>query len=133
MFDEAHLAQMMRDYAARADFPERVLPKADLPDGGDGNFVFRDKFGYVYATWEGGRQTDEQTSAVADQLLYWVFRDRAWMHSYIETMGADLPEPDRMRKVEGEQERLLGMIDPKWAAQLRHDRKFADRGGAGQD
>ena len=122
-YEEAHLSAMMRDYAARAGIPERVLPKADLPDGADGNFVFRDKFGYVYATWEGGRQTQEYTSAVADQLLFAVFRDRAWMHAYTQSMGDGLAEPDRTRQVEAEQERLLSLIDPRWGAQLRAERE----------
>lgn len=111
--------QAMTDAARRMDLPERLLPALALPSSREGDFIFRQGNEYVYASYERGSCMSEYRTTDLDDLLYRVFKDRAWTRTYMDLMRQDLsPEDHAARLAEG-QLALLEKADPRWAARLR--------------
>lgn len=111
--------QAMTEAARRMDLPERLLPALALPASREGDFIYRQGNEYVYASFERGTCMSEHRTHDLDDLLYRVFKDRAWTRNYMDLMGQDLsPEDHAARLAEG-QLALLEKADPRWAARLR--------------
>lgn len=122
--DRAALRQVvaaMHEVAGRIGIPGHVLP--GLSEQADGAFIEAGPDGgFVYVTTEKASRMSQEHAADADELLYLVFRDRAWMHSYMALMGQDLsPEVHAARLAEGQLD-LLGKADPQWAERLLRER-----------
>jgi hypothetical protein len=112
----------MLDAARRMELPEHHLPRLAMPGGEDGDYVFRDKFDFVYCGFERGTRIFEHCTVDVDDLLYRVFRDRAWTRTYIGLIGQGLsPEDHAARLAEG-QLALLQRADPRWAERLQAER-----------
>jgi hypothetical protein len=122
LLGEPEIGARMREIAARAGIPERTLPWLAPPFDREGEFVFRDRFDYVYTAVERGAPLFEHRAAVADELLYMVFRDRAWMVAagYVADVGAP-PEQDPDR-IADRQQAILAGIDPRWGRQFALER-----------
>lgn len=109
--------------AARCmELPEHLLPRLAMPGGEDGDYVFRDKFDFVYCGFERGTQIFEHCTVDVDDLLYRVFRDRAWTRTYVSLIGQDLSEQDHAARLAEGQLALLEQADPRWAERLRAER-----------
>ncbi|MBM3596205.1 MAG: hypothetical protein FJX31_10645 [Alphaproteobacteria bacterium] len=108
--------------AGRMVLLEHFLPRLAMPGGGDGNFVFRDKFEFVYGGYERGSRIFEHCTVDMDDLLYRVFRDRAWTRTYLSLIGQDLSEQDHAARLAKGQLALLEKADPCWAERLRAGR-----------
>ncbi len=105
--------------ARRMDLPERLLPALSLPTSREGDFIYRQGNDYVYASFERGTCMSEHRTHDLDDLLYRVFKDRAWTRTYMDLMRQDLsPEDHAARLAEG-QLALLEKAEPRWAARLR--------------
>jgi len=115
----------MEDAARRMDLPERLLPALGLPTSREGDFVFRQGHDYVYACYERGSRISEHRTEDLDDLLYHVFRDRAWTRTYMSLIGQDLSPEDHAAKLAQGQEDLLERAEPRWAARLRAERERA--------
>ncbi|OYW44517.1 MAG: hypothetical protein B7Z08_09255 [Sphingomonadales bacterium 32-68-7] len=110
---DAEIAGRMRAIAARMGLPERVLPRATQP-AGDGDFVWREGDRFRYQSLERGYPVADHAAASLDEILYLVFRDRAWMHAYLATRGSD--EATREARVAERQRAMLAAADPAWGA-----------------
>ncbi len=126
------LRARMLEISERMGIPERVLPKIAIPTGADGDFLFRDKFDFVYRSFERGALIAEHSAADPDELFYHVFRDRAWMRAYQGLVGLDLTPDDHAARLAQGQESLLGMADPDWAERARRERGLAAGTGSVQ-
>jgi hypothetical protein len=114
-------AQMLAA-ARRMELPEHLLPRIAMPGGGEGDFIYRDGADFVYCSLERGSRISEHRTAEVDELLYRVFKDRAWTRTYVGLIGQDLsPEDHAARLAEG-QLALLERADPRWAERLRVER-----------
>jgi hypothetical protein len=118
----AELGVKMREIAERAGIPARVLPHIGPIGARDGEYVDRDKFDYIYIGQERGVPMFDHRVVIADQLMYLIFKDRAWMIAAGYVDGANAPpEQDPARIAERQQEILAG-IDPRWGAQFAQER-----------
>jgi len=111
--------QAMTDAARRMDLPERLLPALALPSSREGDFIYRQGNEYVYASFERGSCLSEHRTTDLDDLLYRVFKDRAWTRTYMDLIGQDLPPEDHAARLTEGQLALLEKADPRWAARLR--------------
>lgn len=111
----------MREAAARIGIPAHVLP--GLSEQPEGAFIENGpNGGFVYVTTERATRMSEERAADVDELLYLVFRDRAWMQAYTGLTGQDLsPEAHAAQLAEGQLE-LLRKGDPRWAERLLRER-----------
>jgi hypothetical protein len=109
--------------AQQMGLPERLLPGFGSPSGGDGDFVYRDGAEYVYCAFERGARLSELRTADIDDLLYRVFRDRAWTRTYTSLIGQDLSEQDHAARLAEGQLALLQRGDPRWAQRLRTEQE----------
>lgn len=116
--------------ASRMGLPEHLLPRIAAPSGGEGDFVYRDGADYVYCALERGSPISEHRTTDLDDLLYRVFRDRAWTRTYVGLIGQDLSEKDHAARLAEGQLALLEQADPRWAERLRAERLRAERGEA---
>lgn len=118
---EPEIAERMRAIAGRVGIPDHVLPTLAPPFGNEGEFVFRDRFDYIYTAREHGTALFEHAVAAVDQLLYLVFKDKAWMMAsgYIGGSGAPI-EQDPVRIAE-KQRAILAGIDPRWGRQFARE------------
>jgi hypothetical protein len=113
--DLPELRAAMRAAASRMDLPERLLPAIARPTGADGDFIYRDGSGYVYCSIERGTPLFEHRSADPEDLLYRVFRDRAWTRTYMDLIGQDLSPQEHAARLSKGQEALLAKAQPRWA------------------
>ena len=118
----ADISELMRGIAARAGFEERGLPQVGPTTDDWGTFIDRDKFDYIYFELERGGMVFDLRTVIADQLMYWVFRDRA--HAKASTYLAHNPTtPDRYeRLLADKQQEIIAGIDPRWAVQFAYER-----------
>jgi hypothetical protein len=114
--------QAMTEAAQRMDLPEHLLPALGLPSAREGDFVYRRGNEYVYASFERGTRMSEHRTENVDDLLYRVFRDRAWTRSYMALIGQDLTPQDHAARLAEGQLALLEKADPRWAERLRGER-----------
>jgi hypothetical protein len=112
----------MIETARRMELPEHLLPRIATPGGGEGDFVYRDDADYVYCALERGSRISEHRATEVDDLLYRVFKDRAWTRTYVSLIGQDLSEQDHAARLAEGQLALLGKADPRWAERLRAER-----------
>lgn len=108
--------------AGRMGLPEHLLPRLAMPGGGDGDFVFRDGADYVYCTHERATRIAEHRTGDLDDLLYRVFRDRAWTRTYLSLIGQELSEEEHAARLAEGQLALLEKADARWAERLRAER-----------
>jgi hypothetical protein len=113
--EDPHIAARMRERAARMGLSETMLPAAHAPNG-DGNFVWRDGGTYRYQSFERGGPVADHSEPSLDAVLFHVFRDRAWMHAYLATVGSD--EATREARIAEQQRAMLAAGDPAWAGRL---------------
>ena len=118
LHSEPEIGARMRAIAAQAGIPDRVLPSLTPPFGREGGFAFRDRFDYVYTALERGAPMFEHRTAVVDELLYLIFKDRSWMVAagYVADAGAP-PERDS-ESIAQRQQAMLAGIDPRWGRQF---------------
>jgi Immunity protein 63 len=109
----------MRAAAALMDLPDHLLPALSLPTGGEGDFVYGEGGGYVYASYERGTALFEHRTADLDDLLYRVLKDRAWTRTYLDLMGQDLSPEDHAARLAAGQIALLARAHPGWAERAR--------------
>ena len=109
----------MLDFAARMGIPEPVLPRLAIPGGDDGEYILREGSAYLYCGYERGTQMFEYRTAVLDDLLYWVFRDRSWMQAYTSLIGKQLDSEEHARQLADRQVALLASARPEWAERLQ--------------
>ncbi len=114
--------QTMIAAARRMDLPEHLLPALALPSSREGDFVYRQANQYVYCSFERGTQIFEHRTANVDDLLYRVFKDRAWTRTYVGLIGQDVPQEEHAARLAAGQEALLELADPRWAQRLRAER-----------
>ena len=119
--DLPELRAAMHDAARRMDLPERLLPRLALPAGNEGDFVYREAATYVYCALERGTRIAEYRSDALDELLYRVFKDRAWTRTYVGLIGQELSPQEHDTRLRAGQLELLGKADPAWADRLRGD------------
>lgn len=108
--------------AVRMGLPEHLLPRIAMPGGGEGDFVYRDGADYVYCALERGSRISEHRTAEVDELLYRVFKDRAWTRTYVNLIGQELSEEEHAARLAEGQLALLEQADPRWAERLRAER-----------
>ena len=101
----------MREMAMRAGIDDATLPSVSTPGAADGDYIFLDKFDYVYVRMVGGKTLFEHCSVIADELLYRVFVDRSAALAR-EVVGASGSHPGEIARM---QEAILARIDPRWA------------------
>ena len=111
-----------RKIAGVMGIPERVLPKFARPAEPEGEYLFVENGAYVYTAYERRVPMFEDRSLIADQVLYFVFRDRCAMHGYIGTIGQNLGHEEQSRRAAEECYAMLERYDPRWRKQLEHDR-----------
>lgn len=119
----ADISELMRGIAAKADIEERWLPQVGGSTDDWGTFIDRDKFDFIYFELERGGMVFDLRTVVSDQLMYWVFRDRAYAEA--STYLAHNPTtPDRYdRLLADRQQEILAGIDPRWAVQFAYERR----------
>lgn len=108
--------------ADRHGFSRDRLPECGSPRDGEGGFVDRDKFDYLYGYCEPGRLTTTYAAAVCDELCYRVFYDLAYgdaMRLREQAPRAGVADLVQIREA---LYRILSQIDPRWAAQARSER-----------
>lgn len=130
----AELGELMYAIADRAGVPRRVLPAIGPIAGGEGEAIDRDKFDYIYIGLERGQPMFDLRTVVADQLMYWVFRDRAWALASnrlanARQAGERFPDHEYAGRLAEEQRAILAEIDPKWARQFDSERGQGAGGG----
>lgn len=113
---------VIRAAAARMGLPEHLLPRMAAPSGSEGDFVYRDGADFVYCSLERGSRISEHRTTDIDELLYRIFRDRAWTRAYISLIGQDIPEQEHAARLAAGQLALLEKADPRWAERLRSER-----------
>lgn len=119
----ADISELMRGIAARAGIEERWLPEIGPTADDWGNFIDRDKFDYIYFELERGGVVFDLRTVVADQLMYWVFRDRAYAEAS-NWLAHNPTTPDRYnRPLADKQQEILAGIDPRWAVQFAYERR----------
>lgn len=118
----ADISELMRGIALRAGIEERWLPQVGGSTDDWGMFIDRDKFDFIYFELERGGMVFDLRTVVSDQLMYWVFRDRA--HAEASNYLAHNPTtPDRYaRLLADKQQEILASIDPRWAVQFAYER-----------
>lgn len=125
LLDEAALRQRMLEIAGIMGIPEQVLPQFAQPCAPEGEYVFLENGSYVYTAYERGGPMFEDRSLIADQILYFVFRDRCAMHAYLGTIGRNLGHEEQSRRAAQECYAMLDRYDPRWRKQLEHDREVS--------
>jgi hypothetical protein len=121
----SQLGELMHAIAQRAGIDERWLPHVGAIAGRDGVFIDRDKFDYIYCELERGGAMFDHRVVVADQLMYLIFKDRAWALATTH-MAHNRTTRDRYHRLHAErQQAILAGIDPRWGNQfaLEHDRQ----------
>lgn len=121
------LAELMHAAAELAGIAPARLPGIGPIAGGEGEFIDRDKFDYIYLGVERGQPMFDRRSAIADQLLYWIFVDQALMLASNriaeqKRAGRSIPDSDYVGALANEQQAILGDIDPAWERQFAHER-----------
>jgi hypothetical protein len=119
----AELGERMYAIADRAGIDRELLPHVGPIEGGEGAFLDRDKFDYIYIALERGQPMFDHRSVIADELLYLVFRDRAYAigANYLAHNRAS-PEHYTELLKDKQQEALAG-IDPRWGRQFARERR----------
>ncbi len=112
------LAERAHALARRLGDDPAKLPLFGMPQDGQGACVIRDKFEYVYAVLENGQPRSQYASAVADELLYAILRDRA------RAMAEERCAGQGENAVFAVQRDLLGSLDPRWARQLEYSAAY---------
>lgn len=123
-YQEIH--DRIADLAARAGIDRASLPRFSPPDGSDGEFIFLDKFDYIYAGIESGRVTFEHPTVVVDYLCYVFLRARAPSLA-AERLGSEAQEEGAEQRLATIQQEILAAIDPRWGAQFALELAFAAR------
>jgi hypothetical protein len=119
----ADISELMRGIALRAGFEERWLPQVGGSTDDTGTFIDRDKFDFIYFELERGGMMFELRTVVADQLMYWVFRDRAYAKA-ATYMAHNPTTPARYdRSLADKQQEIIAGIDPRWAVQFAYERR----------
>lgn len=121
------IGDMMYGAAELAGIDPARLPHVGPIAGGEGEFLDRDKFDYIYMGLERGQPMFDHRSVVADELLYRVFVDQAFMlasNRLAEKRKAGLrfPDSEYADRLAAEQAAILGDIDPAWERQFVHER-----------
>lgn len=130
----AQLGELMYAIADRAGVPRRVLPAIGPIGAGEGEFIDRDKFDYIYIGLERGQPMFDLRTVIADQLMYWVFCDRAWVLASnrlanARQAGERFPDQEYAGRLSKGQRAILAEIDPKWARQFDSERGQSAGGG----
>lgn len=123
----AELGEMMYAAADLAGVDHSRLPHVGPIAGGDGEWIDRDKFDYIYIGVERGQPMFDHRTVVADQLLYWVLRDAAFSLAANRlaerrSAGERIPDEEYANRLAIEQAAILGDIDPAWANQFAWER-----------
>jgi hypothetical protein len=119
--DYWQISALMREKAARAGIDPEALPHLSMPGNEDGEYLFLDKFDYLYVGIMGGKPQFEHATVIADRLLYYVFVDRAAVLA-MQGIGSDrLGDPGVQEEIRLRQKAILARIDPRWARQYERD------------
>jgi hypothetical protein len=113
------LQAVLAEKAGKGGIDPALLPTFGLPVGGEGEFVFEDKFDFLYVGLERGQPLFEHASVVADRLCYYVLRDRAFALAANRIAGT--PTELYTARLRDEQQAILATIDPRWGAQFAHE------------
>ncbi len=113
--------------ADRIGVPATELPALMPPDGSDGDFVFRDKFEYIYLGIDRGQPCFEHITAVADELLYLIFRDRAYALAANRVAERRVGAEGYVAELMREQQAIIAGIDPRWGSQFAHEQATQDK------
>ena len=117
----------MHAIADRIGVPVTALPALMPPDGSDGDFVFRDKFEYVYLGIDRGQPCFEHVTAVADELLYLIFRDRAHALAANRVAERRVGTGGYVAELMREQQAIIAGIDPRWGSQFAREQAMQDK------
>lgn len=117
----------MHAIADRIGVPGTALPALMPPDGSDGDFVFRDKFEYIYLGIDRGQPCFERVTAVADELLYLIFRDRAYALAANRVAERRVGAEGYVAELVREQQAIIAGIDPQWGSQFAREQATQDK------
>lgn len=117
----------MHAIADRIGVPATALPALMPPDGSDGDFVFRDKFEYIYLGIDRGQPCFEHVTAVADELLYLIFRDRAYALAANRVAERQVGAEGHVAELLREQQAIIAGIDPRWGSQFAREQAMQDK------
>jgi hypothetical protein len=119
----AELGDRMYAIADRAGIERHGLPHVGPIEGGDGVFLDRDKFDYIFMGIERGQPMFDHRSVVADEILYLVFRDRAWAIG-ANYLAHNRASPEHYAELlKDKQQEALARIDPRWGRQFARERR----------
>jgi hypothetical protein len=119
----ADISELMSGIAARAGIAEKELPQFGPTSAEWGTFIDRDKFDFIYFALDRGGMMFDMRTVVSDQLMYWVFRDRAYAAA-ANHLAENPTTPDRYaRLLADKQQDILAGIDPRWAVQFAYERR----------
>lgn len=118
-----------REIGAQLGVPEGALPTFTPPDGNDGDFLFREKFEYVYMGIDHGQPCFEHCTGVPDQMLYYIFRHRAYALAGDRMAERGVGADRYADELEEEQQAILAGIDPRWGVQFAHEAPFLRKQG----
>jgi len=123
---EARLGQI----ADRHGFSRNRLPECGMPRDGEGTFIDRDKFDYLYGYYERGQLSSSHASVIADELCYRVFYDLAYSDALNRRASSPRQGVPFLVQVREELDNILSRIDPRWAAQAVLEQSLRETAGA---
>jgi hypothetical protein len=119
----AALHEMMAGKARKGGIDPALLPTFGPPGGDAGEFVFEDKFEFIYLGLERGQPLFEHAAVVADRMCYYVLSARARVLAADRVAGP--PADEYETRLAAEQQAILASIDPRWGWQLVHERQHS--------
>lgn len=123
----AELGELIAGAADLAGIDRECLPHVGPLAGGEGLFIDRDKFDYIYVGYERGQPMFDHRTVIADQLVYWVLRDAAFALAANRlaerrVRGERIDDADYADLLAAEQAQILGDVDPGWERQFVAER-----------
>lgn len=122
----AQLDARIRAIAERHGYAAERLPQTNSLAGGDGRFIARDKFDYIYGEFQRSQIIGQYLASVADEICYKVFAGLAYEDAIELRAAAPLPDVPFVVQVRSDLDKALAAIDPRWAVQAAFEQAYND-------